>query len=181
MTMSARSSAALRDNARLFGVIFETLAVLSFFGTLIATEKVANLGSQLGIGAVNDPASWFVFVGGLFASLMLAGIGFALGILCAIYDRQELTSKELGILAMQSVATETSRYQNQEVMNPVGHREKPAPTPAAAKIVPPPPPIIKPVTPSTSADIPDNDSMAQKSILWDWLTRERHIFRSSDD
>ena len=89
MVMSERTSDAKRDGARIFGVIFHFLAALSLAGTLIATLKVAQLGSTIGIGGAKDPLAWIVFVSGLFATCVLAGFGFALGALCAIYDRQE--------------------------------------------------------------------------------------------
>jgi len=75
----------------LFPRWFQFLAVISLTGTLITTVTVSSLGSTFGIDGANDPVAWLVFVGGLFVTCVLAGFGYTVGILCAIYDRNEPT------------------------------------------------------------------------------------------
>ncbi len=90
--MNLRTQMAYRVNARAFGVTLLIFSVASLLGTIWAYFKVSSLGTQIGVNAVQDPASWVVLVGGMFITFALAGLGTTLGILCAIYDRQEAST-----------------------------------------------------------------------------------------
>ncbi|HEY5266499.1 MAG TPA: hypothetical protein VIJ40_06780 [Acidimicrobiales bacterium] len=97
MPISSRTSGEIRANSRPWGKLFQALALLTFAATIYGTFKVSSLGSEIGIGAIHNPLTWFVFLGGSFAALMLIGIGQTLGILCAIYDRQVTTPEMIGV------------------------------------------------------------------------------------
>ena len=87
--MSDISRRSLRNEARFFAVIFQVLAFLTLAGTLIAAFKINNVGTQVGVNGSHDPVVWIIVAVGLFASCVLTGLGYALGMLCAIFDRQE--------------------------------------------------------------------------------------------
>ena len=88
--MSDISRRSLRNEARFFAVIFQVLAFLTLAGTLIAIFKINNVGTQVDVnGSWPDPGVWIIVAVGLFASCVLTGLGYALGMLCAIFDRQK--------------------------------------------------------------------------------------------
>ena len=89
MVMSEQKTDAKRDGARIYGVIFQFLAIASIIATLYAMGKIANLGNALGVNPTNDPLIWVVLASGIFITCVFIGMGYALGMLCAIYDRQE--------------------------------------------------------------------------------------------
>jgi len=114
MAMSQAVSESKRAGARTFGVLFQVLAVISFIATLYVTLNIVNLGWQFGVGGPTDLVAWAAFATGLFVSSVLAGIGYTLGVLCAIYDRQE--SKSLG----GSIVLAQSTPGNTELPSPYG-------------------------------------------------------------
>lgn len=82
-----------RAGARAFGIIFQCLALVTILGTLIAVANVAHKGQSVGITNNHDADIWIISASGLFAACVLAGIGYVLGMLCAIYDRQHLVDR----------------------------------------------------------------------------------------
>jgi len=118
---------------------------------------VSALGSKIGIGAIHDPLSWFVFLGGTFASLMLAGIGQTLGMLCAIYDRQATTPEKFDITTSKPI------YPSQEFNQPA----KQSPT-VWEKIV------ERDVDEPIGRPLIDTSPTASDG-RWKWLTRQRHF------
>ncbi len=88
MPMDENVRLAKRAGARFFGVLLQLISVLTFLGTLATAIKVEHYGADIGIGGSHDPAVWIVLLGGILASSVLAGMGYTLGILCAIFDRQ---------------------------------------------------------------------------------------------
>jgi hypothetical protein len=172
MAMSSRSGEALRANSRSLGLIFQTLSVLTIVATLYGTFKVSAIGSQLGIGAVHDPISWFIFLGGMFAGLMLAGIGHVLGMLCVIFDRQEIPPKQPGVRPPK-LTPSPGDWRQQSGARPtvwemVVEKETDKVVVNTA--------IVKPVVQS-----PTNASPTSTDGLWGWLTRERHFTSRDDD
>jgi hypothetical protein len=78
MVMSEQSTDGKREGARIFGVMFQLLAVASIIATLYAMAKVAKLGTELGIKNTNDPLLWIVPAIGIFIACVLIGMGYAL-------------------------------------------------------------------------------------------------------
>jgi hypothetical protein len=170
--MNERTSEGIRANSRVVGVAFQVLAILSFCGTIVVTAKVANFGSEIGVQPSNDPAPWLVFIAGAFASLLLTGVGSTLGILCAIYDRQESIRPALSTVRVSSPSSSPSPPRTGVAI--------PAKSPPAIhesyRITPEP----DPTPPSsgaqlTKAQIPSVPTK-KKSGLWEQLTKERHLF-----
>jgi len=86
--MSSQTMEVKRAGARVFGIIFQLLALLVIVGTFVTADKVAHSGSNVGVDVAHDPFVWAVVASGLFAACVLAGFSYVLGMLCAIYDRQ---------------------------------------------------------------------------------------------
>lgn len=163
MTMSIRSSAETRANSRPWGQFFQVLALLTFAATIYGTFKVSALGSEIGIGAIHDPLTWFVFLGGAFASLMLAGFGQTLGMLCAIYDRQATTPEKFDITASRPTYPSLEFNQPAKQSHTVWEKivEKDVDEPIARPLI-------------------DTSPKASDS-LWKWLTRQRHFTTREND
>jgi hypothetical protein len=172
MAMSSRSGEALRENSRSLGVIFQTLSVLTIITTIYWTMKVATNGSQLGIGAVHDPLSWTIFFAGMFAALMLARIGHVLGMLCAIFDRQQNpprpTSVRRANLTPSPGDWRPPSGARPTVWEMVVEKEAIEVTDKPAIV----PPVVRP---SANASLKSTDG------LWGWLTRERHFTSRDND
>ena len=88
MVMNENTWMSQRSGARFFNVTFQLLAIVMLIGTIYVTFKIANLGWQFGIHLSKNFLAWLVFASGLVVSALLSAIGYGLGILCAIYDRQ---------------------------------------------------------------------------------------------
>jgi hypothetical protein len=162
-------SAGIRANARTVGISLQVLSVLALFGTFYATYEVARLGSNLGVGASNDPAPWIVFVAGAVISLVFAGLGYILAILCSIYDRQEKRPGQKGQQAFLEAAINRDHHSWPENTSPpVLAAKTTIPTPAA--------PSMQASVETTMPD-PPHTQANQKSELWKWLTRQRHVFK----
>jgi hypothetical protein len=91
----------LRANSRRLGLIFETLSVLTVIGTVYWTIRIYSTGTQLGIGTLTNRVSWSFFFAGMFSALVLGGFGHVLGLLCAIYDRQDLQPRQSQVRPVQ--------------------------------------------------------------------------------
>ena len=170
MAMSEAASESKRAGAATLGVTLELLSIVTFAGTIWATFKVAELGTQIGISSTNDPASWFVFGAGLFISSVLLGIGYTLTFLCAIYDRQKSRSSGVGgpdRATSGRIPNEAKKYRQSHSL--VNSEEAPAP----------PPPAVKSVsTPQLDTLKSPESGGPEKSSVWEWLTRERHFGQS---
>ncbi len=79
-----------RAGARAFGIIFQLLSLAVILGTIVTANVVARSGASVGTNGNHDPIVWTIVASGLFAACVLAGFGYVLGMLCAIYDRQTL-------------------------------------------------------------------------------------------
>jgi hypothetical protein len=169
MSMSVRSGEALRENSRTLGVIFQALSVLTMLATIYATMKVSSVGSQLGVGAIHDPLAWFIFLGGMFAALMLTGIGHSLGMLCAIFDRQLIQPRQSTTDVARATPTPALRRPQSETRTTVWEMaaEKGVDQIAAPKMTPD---VVRPVAQPPMKQVP-----IARGGLWDWLTRERHF------
>ena len=164
MTMGELTRESKRAGARLFGVVFQILSVVAILGTAYATAQVANIGTQIGIGTSHDQAVWFVLVGGLFISFVLMGFGYTLGILCAIYDRQEPD-------VQQEDDGPTSTYRS-----PRPPSKPPEVGPWVVPSASPKPKTQTPPAPEMLTTEPPPDPTKESSLLWQQLTRERHFF-----
>ena len=173
MVMSEQTSDNKRAGARVFGVIFQVLAVASLAGTLVVMAYVANLGTQIGINGTRDPLTWIVLASGLFVTCVLTGIGYILGILCAIYDRQEPAEPIVDVVPRtipRSYSPEHPSYRPSPIT--LATEEESAPTPRVNTVAPPlPQEPAKPPAPQVT----------DKSSLWEWLTRERHLGQPESD
>ena len=158
------ASDAIRSNARVVGVLLQCLAVVTLVGTLIVAITVAQKGQQyFDVPAAHDPVPWIVLASGVSASLIFAGLGYALAMLCAIYDRQEIAVPA------------------QVVLNSVGPRTRPStewrtPREAAVRDATGPLPPKSDVAPAIATSAPN----PARSGLWAALTKERHVRKSSD-
>ena len=165
--MSEDTQKAKRAGARIFGSIFQFLAVFALLGTIWATAEVASLGSQIGIDGTKDPATWIVLVSGLFVSCVLAGFGYTLGMLCAIYDRQSMHAP-VAVVAPKAIPTSYSLIRPTYYTIPTMMSTKPQPEPT--------PPIQRDGSVSIQSDVEQPTTpVARRNILWEWLTRERHF------
>jgi hypothetical protein len=125
--MNHQTMESKRAGARAFGLIFQALAFLVVLGTCIAADIVAHLGATVGVNSNQDPFVWTILAAGLFAACVLAGFGYVLGMLCAIYDRQ---NPETPLKAPSN---------DRSALSPRPPKvESPPPTPP-----PPPPPPLK--------------------------------------
>ena len=170
MAMSERTMDAKYAGARFFGVLFQLLAVVTLLGTLFATAEIANLGNRIQISGAIDPVAGIVFVSGLFASCVLAGLGYTLGVLCAIYDRQEPAVHVVDV-APRVIDRNSSPEPDWYRPRPTTFSTKGAPAPA--------PPVNTADAPTQELVSPPVGPVSDKSSLWEWLTRERH-FRQSE-
>lgn len=169
--MDVERSRRIRSSAYFFSVVLYALALLTLFGTIIAVREVSNAGSDfLGVSAARDPGTWAVGAIGVTVSAIEAGIGFGLGLLSAIYDRQQPPAasrtlsppSERDVSPMTVSATDVTTY-----------RSPPAPTPAVT-----PSPTLPPRT-STTTMRPKKSY--PEGTLMDHLTRERHVFPRRSD
>ena len=87
--MSNQAMESKRFGARIIGVIFQFLAVVTLGVTIIVMIDVSDAGSSIGIPRSHNAVIWIIGASGLFVTLVFAGFGHALGMLCAIYDRQD--------------------------------------------------------------------------------------------
>jgi hypothetical protein len=163
MPMSDTSSGALRSGARVFGVIFQFLAFLILAGTLVGSIIVARLGQQIGFNRSNDPLVWIILASGLFATCVLAGFGYVLGMLCAIYDRQEWT---------RPIRPSTPRVGPLQTPS-----SGPTPTSPASSQAPQATPLSdRPVeSPPKGSVLPSGGPSLYDNATWKWLTQERHL------
>jgi hypothetical protein len=129
--------------------------------TLFAAIYIAKEGNQyFGVTAAHDPIPWIVLAAGVAVSLIFAGLGYSLGMLCALYDRQttaaQLTHSVLGSLG--SISRPSTEWRAPAAREPA-LREAPAPSlPKADAAL-----VIAPVRP--------------RSGLWAALTKERHLWK----
>lgn len=170
MVMSEQSSDGKRDGARIFGVIFQFLAIGSIIATLYALARIASLGTALGVSNTNDPLIWIVLASGVFVTCVFLGMGYALGLLSAIYDRQEPSQPLVDVGLNKTIATRSAGsvpYRPSPITTMSEERHAPiSPVERAAA-----PLLEQPVTPI-------EPTITEKSALWEWLTRERN-FRQS--
>lgn len=84
--MSSETRHTIRENARIVGALLQGLAVVTFIASFVATYQLAHAGEILGVAPSHDPLPWIVFGVGIIAALLIAGLGYSLAMLCAIYD-----------------------------------------------------------------------------------------------
>lgn len=166
MVISSRNGEALRENSRSLGLVFQVLSVLSIAATLYATVRIHSVGSQYQIGSIAYPIAWFVFLGGLFTSLVLAGFGHVLGMLCALYDRQELLPKRLSNLVQQPTATSQEWRQRSSDRPTVWEKVVEKDVDEV---------IVRPATAPPVESLSPGTSSKKTGGLWEWLSRDRHF------
>lgn len=167
MVVSDRSCASLRAGARFFGVLFQVLAFLTLAGTLVATFEIAKLNLRIGIIGSQDLLAWIVFTGGLFASCVLAGFGYALGMLCAIFDRQEWTWPKRQLTSTAHPPTPLSTTGITPTLTPLVQPSKATPKPEE--------PIRVAQAPANAVSPPTTNTSGRSGKSTHWLTRERHF------
>jgi hypothetical protein len=172
MTMSSENREALRASSRTLGLFFQLLSVLTILATVYSTLKVVAVGSQWGIGAVHDPISWLIFLGGSFAALMLTGIGHVLGMLCAIFDRQQMVQQHVDVRPPLSTSS-AREWRPQSGARPtvweIAAEE-------GVKDV-----TVKPERVPTVSKLSGDEFRSSSTGLWGWLTRERHFSSRKND
>jgi hypothetical protein len=168
----------IRVDSRAYAVIFKLLALVTFAGTLYVAFKVSDFGSQLGVTASNNPATWIVLVVGIFSSLMLASVGLILNMLCAIFDR-------LDFPALLPPANLTSFNSNVPLIPADGSSANLIGSAMAPQSPETTPGYNPRATKSPKREAPDlssnqktslTDYEKPKSKLWMQLTKERHFF-----
>lgn len=167
MAMSEATRVNKRAGARILGVIFQVLALLSLIGTILATAAVIKLGIFFNIAGSNNVPAWITFLIGLFVTCVLGGLGYTLGILCAIYDRQESLSSD-GVNRGEGTPI---RFPNESSPSRPSHivvNSEVAPVSSRPSIEPIPQPRQADSGSSESAD-------SEKGPIWEWLIRERHF------
>ena len=167
MAMNEMSSNSLRAGARFFGVLFQVLAFLALAGTLVTSIIVARLGQRAGFNGSHDPLVWIILASGLFATFVLAGFGYALGMLCAIFDRQEWTRPARQLPPRGSAPAQLPTPSSTPTAIPPSQPSVAIPTPAEnAQSV---------QTSPTAASTTPADRNGQDAKSKNWLTRERHL------
>jgi hypothetical protein len=154
---------------------------LTLFGTFFATWEVNRVGATLGVSSNNDPATWFVFAGGIVVAILFAAVGYALGMLCAIYDRQEVGPEELNAEYERAARPrEALRQRAKKVDEAITYEKLPPREVSSQPVTPPAPAPGPPAAVKQSirrADVEDG----QRAGPWEWLTRERHLLQPRDD
>jgi len=194
MSMSARVQQDKRAGARFFGAVFQFLAVLTFIGTVIAAVVVDRVGSEFGIRGSNNFAMWMVLASGLFVTSVLAGFGYTLGLLCAIYDRQETVTPDRETLPESWLTISPIKPPPFKPGTLTRNTETPQSSPANRDSLPglqvaeemspptPKPPTDRVTLPKLQdAEKPPVPSSSEKGAIWEWLTRERRFGRSESD
>ena len=137
------------------------------------TAKAANLGWPFGVSGTRNLVAWIIFGSGLFVAYVLAGFGYTQGIHCAIYDRQEpVTSvvNEIPLKVPRRYAPAPAPYRPSPIT--LESDGMTASTGPSSSPVPPP---------QTAVLEPKVQPAAERSRLWEWLTRERHLTRVDSD
>jgi amino acid transporter len=163
--MSEATRDTVRSNARVVGVLLQCLAVVTLVATFIVAITVAQQGKQLlGVTATHDPVPWIVLAAGVIASLIFAGLGYTLAMLCAIYDRQAIGEPSRG--ALGSGTTKPHAVEWRVALA----REVEAPD--APKTI-----IASSIENTNAAPIVTSVSaqMTAQGGLWKALTKERHF------
>lgn len=164
MVMSDVSSNSLRAGARFLGVLFQFLAFFTILGTAIAAIVTAHLGKEVGFNGSHDPLVWLILASGVFAASVLAGFGYVLGMLCAIFDRQEWTRPARELHVRPGVPSRASTTEPPPRTTPPIQPSPDRPTPANQVVPSPSPTPAGPNSPSR------RDAKSKN-----WLTRERHF------
>lgn len=161
--ISEATSYSIRSNARIVGLILQCVAVVTLLGAFVAAFDVAQKGQQyLNVAASHDPAAWIVLAIGVIASLIFAGLGYSLAMLCALYDRQITVEASRGAFGSAGPIPRLSTEWRTPPTHELGVREGAAPTPQKT--------YTSPVTAPTPT----------RSGLWSALTKERHIKKPRD-
>ena len=194
MSMSARVQQEKRAGARFFGVVFQFLAVLTLIGTFIAAVVVDRVGLEFGIQGSNNFAMWMVIASGLFVTSVLAGFGYTLGLLCAIYDRQETVTPDRETLPESWLTISPIKPPPFKPGTLTRNTETPQSSPANRDSLPglqvaeemspptPKPPTDRVTLPKLQdAEKPPVPARLEKGAIWEWLTRERRFRRSESD
>jgi len=167
----------------MLGLIFQALAIASVVLTLVAANVVARAGDQIGINGAHDPLTWFVLGAGVFVALMFTGVGHILGMMCAVYDRQEAASAtnshSSSDATFQSEVRRQQKKYSSTVWEQVVELDEQGETsqPLTAPI------LDRDMGPRSATHLqrlgPTSTAQRPKSGLWEWITRERHFTRRS--
>lgn len=186
MALSPSNMERIRGNARAIGLLFQALAILTFAATIYGSVETAHLGTTIGVNAAHDPVAWFVFAGGSFVALMFTGIGHVLGLLCAIYDRQDRIEERApsisgvvtqgGPLTLRT-ATSGTVWDYVVARDETLGSDLPGSLPATATTEDP-----GAASGTLASARPDTLTEPVKgSGLWDWLSKERHLKNSGQE
>jgi hypothetical protein len=169
VALSQRNSEELRGNVRFLGLLFQILAVLSLVATAFTALKVSQVETQVGFRTTSNPAILFIVLGGIMAALIFTAIGHGLGILCAIYDRQEWATREPPFKSPPHRLTTTP---------PSGPTTLAAITPTITQLAEK---STSEMNTQSQTQTLLNETRTAPDGLWEWLTRERHFpSRQSD-
>jgi hypothetical protein len=168
--MSETTRDNVRCNARVVGILLQCLSVVTLVATFVVVVTVAQQGQQLfGVTATHDPAPWIVLAAGVIASLIFAGLGYTLGMLCAIYDRQATVEPSFSALGSGTTNPHSAEWRA-ALAREVEARDVPKS-------------IIATSIENTNAAPPITSVSAQmvpQGGLWEALTKERHFRRPRD-
>lgn len=166
------------------GLIFQALAIATAALTLVGVNEVARAGDEIGINGAHDPLTWFVGIAGVFAALVFTGIGHTLGMLCAVYDRQEPASAKGPQVRSDAVFQSEMRRQQKKYGSTVWEQVVERDEQVRTSQPPTAPTSDRDTPPSGPMHLPRLDTPAisqrPKSGLWEWLTRERHFTKRND-
>jgi hypothetical protein len=140
--------------------------VVTLVATFIVAMVIAQQGQQLlGLTATHDPAPWIILAAGVSASLMFAGLGYSLAVLCAIYDRQGTLDPARGGTSSSALKPQSTDWRAARSLDVVS-RAAPAPTAIAT-------------TPGENVSATSvNAPVVPQGALWGALTKERHLRKS---
>jgi len=179
MPMKPATTEAKREGARWIGGLFQFLALVTLVGTAIGGIKISSVDSQIGLSNVHDPLMWIVLMGGIIAAAVFAGFGYTLGILCAIYDRQEwrhgAVSLDRGNSPNRGSGSE-SKIAPRTVWDEIVEREEHSGTTSSRA-------ATTDLSPTRGEEIREANGPSKVAAstpgggsgLWAWLTKERHL------
>ena len=166
MAMGQQTADAKRAGARFFGITFQVLAVVALAAAIYWSFRADQAATQFGFGPSSSGfMAAVILVSGAFVACLFAGFGYTLGLLCAIYDRQDQSVNVAGSVTPPPRSDAPTRAP-QPSKSPAPEVDEPRMT-TTSDWSPAPTPKFAPTSPPQSSQ--------QGGRLREWLTRERHL------
>ncbi len=162
--MEKAESQGLWGTAYALSLLLRLSGLLTLVGTFYVAKRVSQAGSSFGITPSNDPATWVVLVGGIFATLMIEAAGFTLAMLCVIYERQAREAARTLSPPRGQMPSTSPRSRPPTVWDQVAQRDSL------------PPEVVRSAPAADLTGIPSANTTVRSSGMWYQLTRKRKWF-----